>query len=60
MFDIGDRVKIKSSGNVGYVCDVTDRDAGRYIVDCHDTIGSDDPVIYLVDTDENDLTKVNV
>lgn len=59
MLDIGDRVKIKSSGSTGYVCDITDRDAGHYIVDCHDTVDSDDPAIYLVDTDEDDLIKIN-
>lgn len=57
MFNIGDSVKIKSTGHVGYVCDITDQDAGHYIVDCYDTVNSDDPSIYLVDADEKDLVK---
>lgn len=58
MFDIGDSVKIKSTGISGYVCDVTDRDKGHYIIDCYETAKSDDPNVYLVDADADDLVKV--
>lgn len=57
-FAIGDKVLIRGSKQLGYICDDIDREKGHYIVDCYDFMNTDNPNKYLIDVDEKNIEKV--
>ena len=57
-FVIGDKVLIKESKQLGYICDDIDREEEHYIVDCYDFMNSDNPNKYLIDVEEKNIVKI--
>lgn len=56
LFDYGDRVRIKSSGLVGDICDISARGAGLiYVIDQHAYKKTDDADEWLLEVTEKEI-----